>query len=98
LVESEAYGFNGERLVPVGSRAAMARAFQIDPAVAGAISAEHVRASSAASSLENAPLDRARARLQTMGIDMDRSLSGEDDVSRDLFCGVDLNNLPKGAA
>ena len=97
LVESGAYVLTGTRLAPVGNRAALARAFAVDPAFVGALTRDHVAAASANSSPEAAPLDRAAARLAAMGINLDDALGGDSETGRD-FMGCDLGNMPKGAA
>lgn len=99
LAESGAYTFNGERIVPIGDRGAMARAFQIDPAFVGLISAEHVKASSANSSIEGASFDRVNARLASMGLGgFEEAMAGDSETGREFY-GIDLSTFdPKGAA
>lgn len=100
LAESGAYSFNGERLIPCGDRGAVARAFQIDPAFVGLISAEHVRASSANSSPEGAAFDRVNAKLASMGLgSFEEAMAGDSETGREFY-GIDLAtlNTPKGAA
>jgi hypothetical protein len=92
-----AYQHDGTRIVPVGSRGDLAKAKMIAPTVCGAITSEYVQACSSSSSPEAAPLDRAAARLRAMGLDMDSALSGDDSDTREFY-GLDLSDMPKGAA
>ncbi len=96
LVESGAYAYNGARIVPVGDRGALARAFAADARFVGSITTEHVTAASAGTTPDAAPYERARARLAAMGVTVDDAFESAEDPGE--FMGVDLSNLPKGAA
>jgi hypothetical protein len=99
LIELEAYEHDGERIIPIGDRATMVRAWQLAPVVCGKIANDYTVHCSSASSPSAVPIDRARARAKAMGIDLDRALNREDDDDRE-FMGVRLSTLvtPKGAA
>lgn len=94
LESTGAYMHNGTRVVPIGDRATMARAALLEPAVTNQLTAEHVKASSASSTAESAPVDRAAARLASMGIDLDRALNSSGTES--WLDNYDFT--PKGAA
>jgi hypothetical protein len=84
---------DAHRIVAVGTRGQLSAARELAPALAHQVSNEMVASASASSSIEAAPLDRARARLRAMGVDMDAALDGTDE-SRSDFYGLDLNNMP----
>jgi len=94
---TQAYAHNGAAIFPVGGRLQMARASAIAPAVTARITAEHVSAASSSSSEEMAPIERARARLASMGIDLDSALAGDAEHGRQFY-GIDPSDWPKGAA
>jgi len=99
LEKTNAYEHDGERIVPVGSQAVMARAARLAPEVCGKITRDYVAHSTSGSTESSAPRERARARLRALGVDLEHEINGGDD-DRLEFMGVDLSSirLPKGAA